>query len=44
MPMILINLIWFIPTNFHAFSSMCSAASLGILKGSPFGEVALFLE
>ena len=26
--------------NFNAISSMCSAASVGILKGRPFGEVA----
>ena len=26
--------------NFHAISSMCSAASVGILKGRPFGGVA----
>ena len=26
--------------NCHAISSMCSAASVGILKGRPFGGVA----
>ena len=26
--------------NFHAISSMCSAACVGILKGRPFGGVA----
>ena len=29
--------------NFHTISSMCSAASVGILKGRPFGEVAFFV-
>ena len=29
--------------NCHAISSMCSAASVGILKGRPFGEVAFFV-
>ena len=28
--------------NFHALSSMCSAVSVGILKGRPFGGVAFF--
>ena len=29
--------------NFHAISRMCSAVSVGILKGRPFGGVVFFM-